>query len=985
MMKRPARVGFLIGVIALLAPTADGAEPTALPEWIWADGDEAASVTLRTRFDTAEPLRSVRLKCAADFCRAEIRLNGQIIHVVEDYAPSIDEDVAPHVARGENVVEVRCSGSDGPSAVAASIEWIGADGRAGQLVSVPNWEAQAGGAGWRPAASLGTVAAEEWGVGARSIEVSAFDDYEQWRRAGSDVPPIAVPDGFEVERVRKAQEGEGSWISLAFDPKGRLIVAREEKGLLRMTLAPDGGSVASVEMVEDSLKECRGLLFAHDSLYVSANNSKGLYRLRDTDGDDRFDEVKLLREFPGGVGHGRNDLALGPDGLIYSIRGDDVEVPTADVLDRTSPFREARRGEKPHEGNLVRTDRDGSKWEVVASGLRNPFGIDFHPTDGEPFTYDADAEHDMGAPWYRPTRLVHLVSGADYGWRGVTGSWPPYYPDRAGNAPPVIDIGKGSPTAVKFGGQSQFPPRFRDSLFILDWAYGRVVAVHPIPRGAGYTAAAEVFLSGRPLNVTDLDFGPDGAMYLVTGGRQTESGLYRIRYVGLGTAEASPPEHEQKREEHSREMRAVRRRLEAYHGRIDDKAIGEAWPYLDHPDPVLRYAARIAVEHQPVAAWRERAFSEQRTTASLTALLALARSGQRDLFPRVLERLNEQELTALTESQLLTAIESYLLCLDTPKELDEELVAACRERLAVAFHAMVPETTSPVGFGGPAEREVGRLLVKLEAPGIVADGMARLAAATSQEERLHWLFLLRDVRAGWTPELRRTYFAALNQSAEFQGGQGMPGFVQAIRDEAVKTLSEGERRELGSLIDNPAAGGEGEPLPQRAFVKEWKLEDLAGALSGAAGDRDRERGRRMFHEAACDRCHRVGTEGMLVGPDLTSVGRRFSRRDVLESILSPSAVIAEPYRGVEVVTTDGRVVVGRVVTSGDYRATVLKIATDPLRPSAIEEIPKAEIELHRESAVSPMPAGLLNTLSREEVLDLLAFLEGGGVGSRSNQ
>ena len=85
---------------------------------------------------------------------------------------------------------------------------------------------------------------------------------------------------------------------------------------------------------------------AHDALYANANNSKGLYRLRDTDGDDRFDEVKLLRQFPGGVGHGRNDLALGPDGMIYSMHGDSVEVPLDDIRDYTSPLRERRSGQK---------------------------------------------------------------------------------------------------------------------------------------------------------------------------------------------------------------------------------------------------------------------------------------------------------------------------------------------------------------------------------------------------------------------------------------------------------------------------------------------------------------------------------------------------------------------------------------------------------------------------------------------------------------
>src|SRR5439155_12026005 len=220
--------------------------------------------------------------------------------------------------------------------------------------------------------------------------------------------------------IRQAQPDEGSWVSLAFDSRGRITIAREDKGLLRLTLDELHGSIERVETINNELLECRGLLYAYDALYANANNSKGLYRLRDTDGDDQFDEVRLLREFPGSVGHGRNDLALGPDGLIYSIHGDAVDIPKEDVTDYTSPFREARRGKGTREGHLARTDRDGRQWELVAAGLRNPFGIAFNPR-GDLFTYDADAEFDMGSPWYRPTRIDQLVRGADFGWRGVTG------------------------------------------------------------------------------------------------------------------------------------------------------------------------------------------------------------------------------------------------------------------------------------------------------------------------------------------------------------------------------------------------------------------------------------------------------------------------------------------------------------------------------------------------------------------------------------
>ncbi len=89
-------------------------------------------------------------------------------------------------------------------------------------------------------------------------------------------------------------------------------------------------------------------------------------------------------------------------------------------------------------------------------------------------------------------------------------------------------------------------------------------------------------------------------------------------------------------------------------------------------------------------------------------------------------------------------------------------------------------------------------------------------------------------------------------------------------------------------------------------------------------------------------------------------------------------VVAEKYRNAQVVTTDGRVITGRVITGGDYRSPNLRIATDALSPSQTIDIAKADIDTHQLSPVSPMPNGLLDTFSKDEILDLLAFIESGG-------
>lgn len=901
------------------------------PHWISGRTDNQ---TLNKQFE-AGLITSATLKLAADFCHAGVDLNGQTVLTVEPYSATVELEVTSHLVQGANQLSVRVERPCGPQAVAVSLTLDGVDGKRAFIVTDASWTSPEDAID-----DLGLVAPELWGIGRRSAAIAPFENYEQWRIAlnGADGPPITAPDGFEVTRLRQAQEGEGSWISMAFDPKGRLTISREDRGLLRMTLDDSRRSIAQVETINDDLQECRGLLYAYDALYANANNSKGMYRLRDTDGDDRLDEIRLLREFPGRVGHGRNDLVLGKDGLIYSIHGDAVDLPKDNVVDHTSPFREARRGKTTSEGYLIRTDRDGQQWEVLCAGLRNPYGIGVH-SSGDLFTYDADAEFDMGSPWYRPTRIVQLRPGADYGWRGVTGQWPPYFPDHSDNALPTLDIGKGSPTAVAFGIPS-WPSPYDKALFILDWAYGRMLAVHLAPRGAGYRAAAETFLQGRPLNLTDLAYGPDGALYLITGGRKTQSALYRIAYVGPTIERPPVSQHEQECAAHAATARAMRQRLETTNISIDF-----AWQHLDSPDPFVQYAARTAIERQPIEAWRERALAETKPTAALAALTAVVRSGQDDAVQAKLATFQPAKLN-----------------------LGQQLVLAHLCATASADWPMPKSAgASPWGTSVRLRREICRLMPNTK------NTVESLLSSDLQEDRFYGLFLLRNQRDGWTPELRSEYFTALADAERFVAGEGLPKFLAHLREESLATLSAEQRPQYEKLLtpemdDAPVA-------ITRPIVKAWTLDDLASQLDHRG---DRARGETVFREAQCLRCHRVGARGPAVGPDLTHVARRFSRRDMLESILTPSKVVAEHYRNVQVETKDGRSILGRVLIEGDYRSETMRIATDPLRPSQIVELNKRDIQEYRLSETSPMPSGLLDRFTIEEVVDLLAYLESGG-------
>jgi putative heme-binding domain-containing protein len=121
-------------------------------------------------------------------------------------------------------------------------------------------------------------------------------------------------------------------------------------------------------------------------------------------------------------------------------------------------------------------------------------------------------------------------------------------------------------------------------------------------------------------------------------------------------------------------------------------------------------------------------------------------------------------------------------------------------------------------------------------------------------------------------------------------------------------------------------------------------------------------------------CHRFGNSGGSVGPELAAVSSRLSTRDILESILEPSKVVSELYQNTVVETRDGDIRTGRVVEEDNGK---LVLMTAPISQTKVE-ILKSDIVSRRASKISPMPDGLVNSMTQDEVWDLIAYLETGG-------
>jgi len=787
--------------------------------------------------------------------------------------------------------------------------------------------------------------------------------------AGQRTPLTVLPD-FKVEVVYEVPSHQGSWVALATDPRGRLITSDQFGRLYRVTLPSDSAPLA-VRPLSVEVGSAQGLLCAFDSLYVVANRGpdeggSGLYRLRDTNHDDEYDRIEPLQSFEGHGEHGPHAIVVGPDGRsLYLVAGNATRLPPVqralvprvwapdELLPHLMQTDGVWRKDRPG-GWVCRLDPSGQNWEIVAVGLRNPYDIAFD-ADGELFTFDADMEWDLGTPWYRPTRVNHITSGAEFGWRTGSAKWPDTTLDSLGS---VVDIGESSPTGVAFGHGARFPGRYQRALFLGDWSYGKIYALHLKPQGSSYSGTYEQFLAGMPLPVTDLVIHPlDGALYFTVGGRKTPSQLYRVTYTGpLPTAPVSALQA------NPGDARSLRRTLEAFHTSQDPRAVETAWPYLGSQDRAIRFAARTALEHQPRSEWQSRALNEKSPRAAMAALLALARCGDATVRGRLLDALTrfDFERLAQTEQSDLLRVATVALC-----RLGEP-TAEERQSLLDRLNGLFPTHRFEL------DRDLSTLLVFLRSPGIVERSLEAMEHALAQEEALHYALNLRTLpQDAWTQKDLERYLRWHIQTLASGGGVTFAEYLIAIRTQILDAQNDLRRQALASLINAPPPPSPLDQLKQREFVKEWTVDGLLPLLQADPQQRSFEQGRTMFAQAMCLKCHRFRGQGGLTGPELTGVAARFDARILLESILEPSKVISDQYSTINIITRDGEEYTGRI---GDQTDEEVILKFDLFNPANLLHIAYANIERIEPSNTSLMPTNLLDYFTEEEVLDLLAYL-----------
>ncbi len=357
-----------------------------------------------------------------------------------------------------------------------------------------------------------------------------------------------VPAGFVVEPAADV-ELVGSLIQVTFDAQGQPVVAKERGHPTRLLDRDGDGFYENEQVISDQVENCQGIWFDGSTLYANCTHPDDraayLFRLPDENGDGVADAHEAIVQYTGRIGeHGPHDIRRAPDGSTTILVGNHTFFP-ADRIDPESPlhrykesqilnrYMDARghaAGRMAPGGALFRMKGAGEAFTLLFGGFRNPYNHAYN-YEGETFTFDSDMEWDINLPWYREVRSVHGVQSADYGWRTGSGKFPPYYID---SLPPLLDLGRGSPVGVDFYHSYAYPAEYFDAFLQGDWSRGRVVLSRFRRSGATYEVAepATDFIYGEPLNVTDLEVGPDGLVYFTTGGRMTQGGFYRVAYKG---------------------------------------------------------------------------------------------------------------------------------------------------------------------------------------------------------------------------------------------------------------------------------------------------------------------------------------------------------------------------------------------------------------------------------------------------------------------
>jgi putative membrane-bound dehydrogenase-like protein len=826
---------------------------------------------------------------------------------------------------------------------------------------------------------------------------------------------VAVPPEFEATLYAAAPRVNYP-VAEAAAPEGVVFVASDEQGSLGRS--PNGGKIlrcvdrdgngkADEVTVFARVEHPRGACWRSGSLWVVHPPALSVFHDADGDGVPERQETLVTGLTTNqinerGGDHTTNCVRLGIDGWLYIGVGD-------------YGIREARGADGAtlslRGGGVVRVRPDGTELELYCSGLRNPFDLAIDPFLN---IFTRDNTNDGGG-W--DTRVSHLIQSGEYGYPRLFAN----FTDEI--LPPLGTFGGGGGTGGLVIDEPRWPAKYRQALYTGDWGRSEVYRHDLRPDGATFSQQTELFL--KVPRATGMDLDAQGHLYVASwrGGEASVNVGPNVGFVARVAAKGAQPEP-------FPDLRKAKlsRLIELLHA-------PPAVMRLHAQGEILRRGRDPAASQAlaDCAADRTRALAGR-----VAALWTLKQLDGRESHPFLNElrrdpSLTEFALRALTDRKSeLEGIEATpfadALLSDSPRVRAQAIISLGRLNDASVAARLLPLTARPQGSLMPTQTPLQnqpdpdrvvphlavRTLVSLQAVEACLAGLdgpywpGALEALRSMHSLQAVEGLIRRLSTPVSAELRHGILVTLirlyHREAPYDGSwwgirpdstgpyydrqewemspriaavlttailDGRPDVAALLTAELAR-----HRVALAGIVGTAAQKADANETPIRPAPVDPGNPNQLGNIAyddvlrtTVAGKGDPVKGETLFRTQSCAACHTTQDGQTPKGPHLVDIGKRYNSHELIESILKPSAKIAQGYESYAFLTTDGRTFTGFIVSEA-ADAVVIREANSVRR-----ELKRSEIEQRAQQKTSAMPEGLVANLTREQLADLLSYLQ----------
>jgi putative heme-binding domain-containing protein len=424
--------------------------------------------------------------------------------------------------------------------------------------------------------------------------------------------------------------------------------------------------------------------------------------------------------------------------------------------------------------------------------------------------------------------------------------------------------------------------------------------------------------------------------------------------------------------------------------------VADIYALLNDADRFVRWSGRIALEHTARAEWKDRVLSETNPLGALEGMLAWVRTANGESLQPVLDK----QFGMLKQTNLSTEnkLRLYRTFMYTTTEVKDGLPAAQREQLNALIIGQFPAQDERVN------RELALMLGYAGQAAAIPKILAAIPNTSDKQElQLHYLYALRMFKQGWTANDKTQLAEVLGRASKWRGGAQFINFVGQFFDSVSELYaSDAEKQllyekapdfspltptELAEIQARQAAaaaagrggrggggggrGGTASPLNARTAGRVLSRQEMfEETVYQPQQVLDVAAGRKAF-ETSCASCHRfgsVGTDHGIASLNLSASSLRSSKAALLEAVFFPNRKLAPEHETTVIETTDGKTLTGLVVKEVGPTISILTSAGEAA------DVPKAQIKSRRKTKTSIMPDALADTIDRNTMRNLAAFL-----------